>query len=862
MEDEKNRPPTSRLIIKNIPKHFTEERLIQAFSKFGVITDAKIIGKKSHDQNSADTKKSRQFAYVGFKTEDEAIKTKKYFHGTYLDTSKIIVDFAYPQNSEYIPRAWSRHSKDSSAYLLQHKSEAERLKKLKSKENSENKTNGLEEIEKKKEKYKSFLEYISKKKAPKQSWNDVFNNYVPQNENESEHQEAVPTQEKPKQSVTETNLGKIKATKVARKTKAGVSDVKTHITFNEEPENKDDKMEDIVENAKDLLEKEDKKEKEEKKVEQIRQEAEIDDKRLYVMNLPFSTTEDEISDKFSKYGNVENVFIVRNLQTGISKGFAYVTFTTAESSIDAFAHLDKTIFQGRKLHILPAQKKPESSLKTGIIRAVQPQKNENPSDPKNENVPENTSDPNKADAGASEQKIPTEKMQTRSKSTGYKRNKAEELKRNYDEETNWNYLFLNPNTVAASMATKLHVSKGELLSKDADNAAVRLALSETHLIKETKDWLKSNGVNVFMFDGETRKACKRSDKILMIKNISDKATEAELRELFERYGELKRLLVSPSNTLALVEYKDHNSASVAMKKNAYYLLHGLPLYLEYAPEGILDNKNSEHLEKIPEANPESEEDGIKYGRTIFVKNLNFETSEQKLTETFETAKAGKIVSVRIVKNRTTGKSMGYGFVEYATEEAAINCIKTLQNVIVDEHSLKLSISKKKLAEKQIKEIRSKLKRKALTEEDNPEANNNKTGKLLVKNLAFEATKKDIKQLFSSFGQIKNIRIPKKYDGTHRGFSFVEFFTKDDAKNAFKSLQSSHLYGRKLVIQWAKDTELSTKELQEKTEQKYEALSKENAKGIMTHEKAQLVVNQAEIRKNKRKKFDEEEDLNE
>ena len=101
-----------------------------------------------------------------------------------------------------------------------------------------------------------------------------------------------------------------------------------------------------------------------------------------------------------------------------------------------------------------------------------------------------------------------------------------------------------------------------------------------------------------------------------------------------------------------------------------------------------------------------------------------------------------------------------------------------------------------------------------------------------------------------------MRIPKKFDGSHRGFCFVEFFTKEDAKNAFTNLQSSHLYGRKLVIQWAKDEELSTKQLQEKTEAKFETMVKPNPKGIVAREKAQLIV---PAMKNKKKKFDDDEE---
>jgi multiple RNA-binding domain-containing protein 1 len=76
-------------------------------------------------------------------------------------------------------------------------------------------------------------------------------------------------------------------------------------------------------------------------------------------------------------------------------------------------------------------------------------------------------------------------------------------------------------------------------------------------------------------------------------------------------------------------------------------------------------------------------------------------------------------------------------------------------------------------------------------------------------------------LFKEYGQIKRIRIPKKVGGEgHRGFGFVEFITVEDARNAFENFMHGHLYGRKLVIEWAKksdDLESTLQEAQEKTQ---------------------------------------------
>lgn len=62
---------------------------------------------------------------------------------------------------------------------------------------------------------------------------------------------------------------------------------------------------------------------------------------------------------------------------------------------------------------------------------------------------------------------------------------------------------------------------------------------------------------------------------------------------------------------------------------------------------------------------------------------------------------------------------------------------------------------------------------------------NQTGtKILVRNVPFQANIKEIRELFSTFGEIKALRLPKKMalsEGSHKGFAFVDFVTASDAK---------------------------------------------------------------------------------
>jgi len=86
---------------------------------------------------------------------------------------------------------------------------------------------------------------------------------------------------------------------------------------------------------------------------------------------------------------------------------------------------------------------------------------------------------------------------------------------------------------------------------------------------------------------------------------------------------------------------------------------------------------------------------------------------------------------------------------------------------------------------------------------------------------FEATEKEIRDIFKTFGTLKGVRLPKKVTGSHRGFAFVEFLSKDEAKKAFQALcHSTHVYGRRLVLEWAAEEE-TLESLRQKTAQHFD-----------------------------------------
>lgn len=76
---------------------------------------------------------------------------------------------------------------------------------------------------------------------------------------------------------------------------------------------------------------------------------------------------------------------------------------------------------------------------------------------------------------------------------------------------------------------------------------------------------------------------------------------------------------------------------------------------------------------------------------IFIAGLNYNMSEAELGELF--AENGEVVSVKIIMDRETGRSKGYGFVEMADDEAGDKAIAALNEVDMDGKTLSVSVAR-------------------------------------------------------------------------------------------------------------------------------------------------------------------------
>lgn len=78
---------------------------------------------------------------------------------------------------------------------------------------------------------------------------------------------------------------------------------------------------------------------------------------------------------------------------------------------------------------------------------------------------------------------------------------------------------------------------------------------------------------------------------------------------------------------------------------------------------------------------------------IYVGNLSYKVSDQELKETFE--EYGEVISAKVITDRETGRSKGFGFVEMSDEEEAQNAIEDLDGTDMNGRTLKVNKAKPK-----------------------------------------------------------------------------------------------------------------------------------------------------------------------
>lgn len=463
--------------------------------------------------------------------------------------------------------------------------------------------------------------------------------------------------------------------------------------------------------------------------------------------------------------------------SGQGKGFAHVSFADPDSAVAALQDGDGKPFQGRILHVIPGQPKKDNQLDEFAISQL-PLKKQN-----------------------------------------LLRKKAQATTSTF----NWNSLYMNQDAVLASTADRLGVSKSELLDPTSTDAAVKQAVAETQIITDTKTYFAAHGVNLDAF-----KSQKKGDTAILVKNFPYGTTLEELRKLFEEAagGNVLQVLMPPSKTIAIVQFSQPVACRTAFAKMAYRRLGSSILFLEKAPANLFldnapvaqpQNDGPAAVQKVSATDllePEGDEDAGNTG-SLYVRNLNFDTTTAQLAEAFHSLDG--FVSAQVKTKLDPKKpgqvlSMGFGFVHFRSKAQAEAALKVMDGHVLDGHTLGVKASHRGLDAAEERRREDKAKKGART-------------KIVIKNLAFEASKNDLRRLLGTYGKLRVVRIPKKFGSSsyvspptrrhsffvfcftndkhdRRGFAFAEFESPRDAENCIQSLKDTHLLGRRLVLDYA------------------------------------------------------------
>nr|XP_013811051.1 PREDICTED: RNA-binding protein 28 [Apteryx mantelli mantelli] len=151
---------------------------------------------------------------------------------------------------------------------------------------------------------------------------------------------------------------------------------------------------------------------------------------------------------------------------------------------------------------------------------------------------------------------------------------------------------------------------------------------------------------------------------------------------------------------------------------------------------------------------------------------------------------------------------GFGYVTFSLPEDAQRALE--EATTFDGRKLSVTVARQKLREGKNK----KRQQEDAAVEDAPKAapaakqklrkpkGASKKARLIIRNLSFKCSEDDLKSLFSPFGTVLEVNIPRKPDGKMRGFAFVQFRNMLEAAKALKGMNMKKIKERLVAVDWA------------------------------------------------------------
>ncbi|GLT62106.1 hypothetical protein SLA2020_347690 [Shorea laevis] len=179
--------------------------------------------------------------------------------------------------------------------------------------------------------------------------------------------------------------------------------------------------------------------------------------------------------------------------------------------------------------------------------------------------------------------------------------------------------------------------------------------------------------------------------------------------------------------------------------------------------------------------------------TIFVGDLAADVTDYMLQETFKGVYPS-VKGAKVVTDRTTGRSKGYGFVRFGDENEQMRAMTEMNGMLCSTRPMRIgpAANKKPLTMQQYPKATYQ------NTQGNPGENDPNNTTVFVGGLDPSVTEDQLKQFFSQVGELVHVKIPV---GKHCGF--VQFANRTTAEQALSMLNGSVLGGRNIRLSWGR-----------------------------------------------------------
>nr|WDD38965.1 polyadenylate-binding protein 2 [Fagopyrum tataricum] len=160
--------------------------------------------------------------------------------------------------------------------------------------------------------------------------------------------------------------------------------------------------------------------------------------------------------------------------------------------------------------------------------------------------------------------------------------------------------------------------------------------------------------------------------------------------------------------------------------------------------------------------------------SLYVGDLDFNVNDSQLYDLF--SQIGPVVSVRVCRDLTTRRSLGYGYVNFSNPQDAARALDLLNFTPLNGKTIRVMYSHR-----------------------DPSVRKSGAGNIFIKNLDKSIDHKALHDTFSSFGNILSCKIATDANGQSKGYGFVQFETEESAQNAIDKLNGMLINDKQVYV---------------------------------------------------------------